>query len=404
MKNPNHKNPIIPRLGVCDPHIHIFQNKAYLYATHDVPGGTFQGSDWEIWSSPDLINWEKESSVRPDNTSMGPSHQCWAVDAGEKDGKYYLYVSNGQKETYVFTSDDPGKGFVDLLGHPVIPEGITKTFSYDPAIFADDDGQQYIVFGAPVWVNADSYYIAKLGEDMMSLAEAPRKIQLDDTADDKPTLHKHNGIYYLSWGSYYATSDNVYGPYTTRGNLNLSIDHTSVFQWNNQWFMAFTIEETVKYCRRATGIAYVHFRENGEMCSDSLIREYGVGQYDALWNNIEAEWYMAGENIRKKENSLGNFDVEMHEGSSLTFPHVRNIPENAWLMLVGVAEQDVDVEVYADGRLAGVLRKEKSILWAGEFTKYRGDLLKLDVPAGEHDIRLVTRGDLRLNFMRFLTE
>ena len=28
-------NPIIQGLGICDPHIHIFDNKAYLYASHD---------------------------------------------------------------------------------------------------------------------------------------------------------------------------------------------------------------------------------------------------------------------------------------------------------------------------------------------------------------------------------
>jgi len=29
------ENPIIPDQGVCDPHIHIFNNKAYLFASHD---------------------------------------------------------------------------------------------------------------------------------------------------------------------------------------------------------------------------------------------------------------------------------------------------------------------------------------------------------------------------------
>ena len=34
------KNPIIPRMGVCDPHIHIFENRAYLYASHDAAEGS----------------------------------------------------------------------------------------------------------------------------------------------------------------------------------------------------------------------------------------------------------------------------------------------------------------------------------------------------------------------------
>jgi len=408
MKIETKKNPIISKLGVCDPHVHIFRDKLYLYATHDTPDpsgkGGFHMVDWEIWSTDDAITWEKESVVRPEHTSMGPADQCWAVDAAEKNGNYYLYVSHGSKETYVFTSNDPGKGFVDLLGGPILPQKCTKTASYDPAVFTDDDGESYIIFGTPVWAGGDSYYIARLNPDMMSLAETPRKIQLDDTADDKPFVHKYNGVYYLTWASFYATSDNIYGPYTTRGNLNLSQDHGSFFEWNNQWFMAFTVNESVHYCRRATGLAYVHFKANGEMCADPLIREYGVGQYKAEWNMIEAEWYMAGEGIAKKENVFGNFDVEMHDGSWLSFPHVRDIPENAYIIMNGVSEEDVDVEVYVDGVMAGVMKKQKSILWGGEFTKYGSAKLLLNVPAGDHDIKLVSRGHLLLNYIQFITE
>ncbi len=222
------KNPVIPKLGVCDPHIHIFNDKAYLYASHDVSQGRagYETHDWEIWSSPDMITWEKESVVLPEDTPMGKSSDCWAVDAQSRDGKYYLYVSDGNRETYVLSSDDPGGGFVEVLGKPLLPMGLTKTRSYDPAVFTDDDGVSYIIFGTPVWAGGDSYYIARLNDDMVSLAEAPRKIELDDGADDKPFIHKHNGIYYLTWASYYATGDNIYGPYQYRGNLNLTMDHS----------------------------------------------------------------------------------------------------------------------------------------------------------------------------------
>ena len=47
------KNPIISKQGVCDPHVHIFNNRAYLYASHDVidrpvEGDFFMMRDWEI--------------------------------------------------------------------------------------------------------------------------------------------------------------------------------------------------------------------------------------------------------------------------------------------------------------------------------------------------------------------
>ena len=128
-------------------------------------------------------------------------------------------------ETYVLESDNPGKGFRAVRQTPLLPKGLTKTRSYDPGVFTYDDGESYIVFCTPVGAAGDSYYIAKLNPDMSSLAETPRKIQLDDLADDKPFIHKHNGIYYLSWASFYATADNIYGPYKFRGNIGLTHDH-----------------------------------------------------------------------------------------------------------------------------------------------------------------------------------
>jgi hypothetical protein len=35
MTNPLSGNPILQGRGVCDPHIRIFNDTAYLYATHD---------------------------------------------------------------------------------------------------------------------------------------------------------------------------------------------------------------------------------------------------------------------------------------------------------------------------------------------------------------------------------
>lgn len=406
MKITAKKNPIISGQGVCDPHVHIFNNRAYLYASHDAPNGDhgYNMYDWEIWSSDDLVTWEKESVVRPEETSMGASYACWAVDAAQKDGTYYLYVSNGTKETYVFQSDDPGKGFTDWLGHPILTENISRTRSYDPAVFTDDAGQSYIIFGTPVWAGGDSYYIARLGEDMTSLAEAPRKIDLDDSADDKPFLHKHNGIYYLTWASFYAVSDNVYGPYRTRGNLGLSYDHGSFFEWNGQWFKAFTVNETINKMRRATGLAYIHYRANGDMCADMLIREYGVGQYDARWNQIEAEWYMKGHQVEKTENVFNGFDVVMENGSWMEFPNIHHLPDQPWLTVSGVSETDVEMEVYEDDRLLGVLKKPASYLAGGEFTKYNIGALKLPISAGDHSLRLVSRGSLKLDYLSFQTE
>ena len=113
-------NPIILRKGVCDPHIHIFEGRAYLYATHDAPGyeDDFHMEDWQIWSSENLIDWRLERTVCPGDFYCGALNQCWAVDAACKDDKYYLYFSTGDWGVGVAVADSPltsqeiGKSFV----------------------------------------------------------------------------------------------------------------------------------------------------------------------------------------------------------------------------------------------------------------------------------------------------
>ena len=87
-------NPIVPDVGLNDPHVHIFDGKAYVYATHDksMENESFIMEDWWIWSSTDLVNWELESVLDPADTYIGAGFQsAWATDAAYRNGKYYWY-------------------------------------------------------------------------------------------------------------------------------------------------------------------------------------------------------------------------------------------------------------------------------------------------------------------------
>ena len=59
---------------------------------------------------------------------------------------------------------------------------------------------------------------------------------------DKPTLHKRQGIYYLSAGDAYSTASSVYGPYTYRGTTGAGGSHGRFFTWNAQWFRGFVVQ------------------------------------------------------------------------------------------------------------------------------------------------------------------
>ena len=360
------KNPIIPGMGVCDPHIHVFGDRLYLYASHDaIPDArNFCMHDWQIWSSADAVTWELESTVHPEDFFMGPSDCCWAVDVAEKNGRYYYYFSNGSWQIGVAVADQPGGPFRDALGRPLLDGTVTTTREYDPTVFRDDDGAYYLVFGGPAWCYGEGcgYFIARLGEDMISLAETPKKIELDHCGDDKASLNKFGGTYYLSYGGFYATADNVYGPYHFRGHTASTIDHSSFCAWNGQLFQAITVKEQTEMYR-SSGLCYVHIKDNGELVTDPQIVEYGVGQYDSAWNRIEAEWYMRGENVRKVENKcLFGFCVACTEQATLYYPKIRNLSDKVGFSLdYYCAGGSATIDVLAggeNGRLLGTIHTE----------------------------------------------
>ncbi len=168
---------------------------------------------------------------------------------------------------------------------------------------------------------------------MISLAEVPKKIIINNPrgpynsdgnntkmpTDDKPFVHKYNGKYYLSWGCFYAMSDNVYGPYDYKDSIIkaesfakgydaptwpngfLQGSHGSFFQWHNQWYYAYCdISQTGNRYFRDTFISYVHYKENGEMAT-IRVDGIGVGNYNANQPKIEAEDYFKAVGFNKKE-------------------------------------------------------------------------------------------------------
>lgn len=344
------QNPIVANKGLNDPHIHIFKDTAYVYASHDksINNTKFIMEDWWVWSSPDLVNWTKRSTLKPKDTYIGKEFQsCWATDVGEKNGKYYWYFSESNQQTGVVVGNTPVGPWIDPLGKPLLDANLTPTDEYDMAIF-EDNGTHYIIFG--VW----DYYIAKLNEDMISLAEEPRKIIINNPrgpynldgnnkekpTDDKPFVHKYNGKYYLSWGCFYAMANNVYGPYDYKNTIIkkesfakgydaptwptgfLQGRHGSFFEWHNQWYFAYCdISQTGNRYFRDTFISYVHYKDNGEI---AIIRVDGVGvaNYPANLKKIEFEDYFKSQGFIKSQYQKGFIVSTSSKNNHLYFPNI----------------------------------------------------------------------------------
>ena len=418
-------NQIIPGNGVCDPHVTIHGDRAYLFATDDAGGMT----DWWVWSSDDLVNWRHESTVKPQEVftkwqprSVEPTnHACWATFGAFKSGHVFWYVSAAPMA--VLMADSPAGQWKDPIGHSLIPEGLPGS-AYDQDILIDDDGTAYMVYGCY------DYYIVRLNADMISLAETPRHVQFDrkfgpygfGRTDDKPSLHKRNGIYYLSWCSFYATSTNAYGPFAYTGSvlasettapdfLPVDVDlwydrHGNFFTWHNQWFYTCNDYSQPNRKGRESVINYVHFRDDGTMAPVRLDR-VGVGEYDAS-HNIEAEdYFAAGGGAEVRERPAGGFEMRnLHEGSYLVYPKARNLPANASVTFILSSQTGggkIEVrEKQPDGKLLGSCAIPST---QGRWDVYQSVACGLQNHAGTNDICLTFKGDgaelVRVDRFRF---
>ena len=407
-------NPIVPGRGLTDAHGVVYDGRVYLYATHDFSPANkkFVMKDWWVWSSADLVDWTLEGTLRPEDTFLKrPFNDCWATFGVRRDHHYYWYFSAGPNEIGVVTGDTPKGPWKDPLGKPLVAKGLTPTAQRDPDILMDDDGKAYMVYGT------FDYFVVRLNDDMVSLAEAPRPIQLDrkfgpygeGKTDDKPSLHKRNGLYYLSWSSFYAVSTDLYGPYTYKGSVidpalvapefrhqDLFHDrHGNFFEFNHQWY--YICNDKSQPGRsdffRDADLCYVHYRDNGDI-APVRIDAMGVGQYDARQTRIEAEDYFEAVNAETRESPAGGFELRgLRDGSYLVYPKVRHLAANPTVSLRVAcgADDGATIEVREDGPM-GTLLGSRQVTPTGGWDRYQTVSIGLKVAGGTHGLCLVVRG------------
>jgi hypothetical protein len=419
-------NPIIDGVGLTDPHVFVHDGKAYLFATHDFSPDNkgFVMKDWWLWESKNLVDWKQICLLKPENTFLArPFNDCWATFGVVKNNRWYWYFSAGPTEIGVVTAKNPAGKWEDPLGKPLVPNGLTPTEQRDPDIFIDDDGTAYMVYGT------FRYFIVKLNDDMISLAENPRRIRIDrqfgpygeGKTDDKPSFHKYGGKYYLSWCGFYAMSDSIFGTYQYKGALfspdNIAPDffhndyqmdrHGNIFTFNGQWYYTFNdysqAGRTPHF--RDACITYLHYLDNGEI-APVVLDSVGVGQYDAR-AGIEAETYFKVENAEKHQCPEGGFEMRcLRDGSVLEYPNVRNLPANARVSFrySSLNKGGATIEIYdrrPDGKLLGACILPETKSW----NIYQTAFCNLENNFGTTDIVLIVRGEgdelLRLNKINF---
>ncbi len=231
------QNPIIQTTYTADPAPMVYNDKVYLYTSHDEDNATwFVMNDWKLYTTTDMVNWTDHGAVLSYKTFDWAKGDAWAPQCIERNGKFYMYVPVTSKELNratigVAVSDSPYGPFYDPLGKPLVA---ANWGDIDPTVFIDDDGQAYLY-----WGNPDCYYV-KLNEDMISYDGDVIAVPMTEEAfgkregdpkratlyEEAPWLYKRNDLYYLLWGGGpipehlgYSTSKSPIGPWKYGGVL-----------------------------------------------------------------------------------------------------------------------------------------------------------------------------------------
>ncbi|KAG8626425.1 hypothetical protein KVT40_005370 [Elsinoe batatas] len=286
--------PIVSHVYTADPSAHVFKGKLYVYPSHDIDAGIEDNDNGDQYAMNDYHVFSMDQVGGP-VTDHGVvlsqkdipwvSKQLWAPDAAEKNGKYYLYFPARDKDGIfrigVAEGTDPAGPFKPD------PDYIKGSYSIDPASFVDEDGSAYLYMGG-IWggqlqcwqekgkfdekwsgpqepkgegVYALSPIVAKLSDDMHSLVEEPKEVEIlaPETgnkilADDHDRrffeaawLHKYKGKYYFSYSTgdthylAYATGTSPYGPFTYEGRILEPVEgwttHHSIVEYQGRWFL-----------------------------------------------------------------------------------------------------------------------------------------------------------------------
>jgi len=279
---------LVKDLYTADPSAHVFNGKIYIYPSHDIESGIpendngdhFDMRDYHVFSMDEIDGEVTDHGVVLDvkNIPWG-GRQLWAPDVAFKNGKYYLYFPLKDKND-IFRI---GVAVSDKPEGPFIPQSdpIKGSFTIDPAVLDNNDGNFFIYFGG-LWGGQLQRYrnnkaienpaepadaepalcarVAKLSDDMLEFAEEPRDVLiLDENGEplkardhdrryfEGPWMHKYNDKYYFSYSTgnthrlCYAIADNPYGPFSYQGVILTPVvgwtTHHSIVEFKGKWYL-----------------------------------------------------------------------------------------------------------------------------------------------------------------------
>ncbi len=389
------QNPVISGQFTADPTARVFNNKVYMYPSHDIfpPEGTrqdwFSMEDYHVFSSEDLVNWQdhgvivtqnKVPWVRPNSYSM------WAPDCVYRNGKYYFYfpsapAKGGGFGVGVAIADNPEGPFIPE------PEPIKGINGIDPCVLQASDGNAYIFWGAG--------RCAKLKENMKELADDnPKEVvkwgnrememvgvnclkDLPNRQAEGPFAFEYNGNYYLTYPYVrentevlaYAMSKNPMGPYEYKGIIMAEhangcwTNHHSIVNYKGQWYLfyhhnAYSPKDDK---RRSAQIEKLYFNADGTIQEvKPTLRGVGINQANS---RIDVDRYSAAANgvelaYLDTTNTFRGWEVKLpKKGAWLTYNDVdfSNISGKAYMTANVKADKNTKIVIRENNKSGKVI-------------------------------------------------
>lgn len=359
-------NPYLP----LDEHIpdgepHVFQNRLYLFGSHDRENGKeFCELDYVTWSAPadDLSDWRYEGVIyRKDQDPYNPDRlPMYAPDVVQgRDGRYYLYYCiKFQDSIHAAVSDKP-QGPYRFYGQVHYKDGrvMSENQPYDPSVICTEEGN-FLYFGfAPCMINIPRYKsqdlkggsVVRLADDMLTVLEGPEVVLPSEKyaagtsfeADpyfEGPSIRKIHGMYYLVYSSVhthrlcYATSSRPMSGFQYRGCIISNTDvgyrgrreedqlnsggnnHGGLVEVDGQWYIFYHRHTSLTQYNRQACAERICIEEDGsipQVCVTTsglnAKRLPGVGVYPAVYCCNLTNGHMGALNSLGRSNKAADF-------------------------------------------------------------------------------------------------
>lgn len=424
------QNPIIQTMYTADPAPMVYNDRLYVYTTHDEDNSTwFTMNDWKLYSTDDMVNWTDHGVILKYTDFEWAKGDAWAPQCIERDGKFYMYVPvisgiNNRGAIGVAVADSPYGPFYDALGEPLVQ---TEWGDIDPTVFIDDDGQAYLYWGNP------KLYYVKLNEDMISysgdvvrvpmVAESFGKRENNPerptSYEEGPWLYKRNNLYYLFWPGGplpefigYSTSKSPIGPWKYGGIVMPTegksfTNHPGVIDFKGKTYFFYHNGALPggSGFTRSVCVEEMTFNTDGSIPQLKMTEgiKQGIGTLNP-YRKTEAETIAWSEGIKASQNEqVGVFVTAKKDGAYIKVRDVdfQNKGASKFFARIGTTHNaNVTLEIRQD-KLDGALLGTIKVPRTGGSDRWK--LVSIDVPkiTGVHDLYFVFKGPQNTDVMYF---